>query len=605
MEAMEPAAADVTDATETAAESVVAGSGPSRRLYSVPLVIGVTGHRDLVPDELSAIRGRVRRFLVQLRKQYPDRDLTVMSALAEGADHLVAEEVLDLRLPLTVVLPMPRECYVEDFVDPEARRAFERLCAAATDLFELPITPGNTIASIRGAGPNRARQYAQLGVFLSAHCHILLALWDGKHSDDLGGTAQVVRFHQDDLMPGYTPRATASRLTLTDDESDLVYHVVCSRQRANGTPEAGLAPLDAWWFTRDESEPRTRDLPPRYRQIFDRTDEFNRDMSRFAEGIAHGGWPLLPQDWRSFLPKGLKDIDEICTAADWLANRYQKRTLWTLRVVHAFVLLIGITYVSYTDLGGNRLLLFVLIGLMVAAGGVGYAATRGAWHRKYLDYRTLAEGLRVQFYWAAAGVTSGNVTKFAHDNFLQTQDPDLGWIRNVMRVTGTECDVEPSADARGLEFAIREWIGDERGGQLGYFRRKTALRTAHRRATNRLSGLGLMASVVTLVLLLFVGAGVPEFVRQPLVYGVGCALLLIGIRQSYAKATGESEIIKQYEFMLRIFGNARRRIEGADSDSERRRVLKILGDAALEEHAQWILMFRQRSVDPREVVRLS
>jgi hypothetical protein len=500
---------------------------------------------------------------------------------------------------------MPRECYVEDFVDPEARRAFERLCAAATDLFELPITPGNTITSIQGAGPNRARQYAQLGVFLSAHCHILLALWDGKHSDDLGGTAQVVRFHQDDLMPGYTPRATASRLTLTDDESDLVYHIVCSRQRANGTPEPGLAPLEAWWYTRDETEPRTRDLPPRYRQIFDRTDEFNSDMTRFAEQIARGGWPLLPQDWQSFLPKGLKDIDEICTAADWLANRYQKLTLWTLRVVHAFVLLIGITYVSYTDLAGNRLLLFVLIGLMVAAGAVGYVATRGAWHRKYLDYRTLAEGLRVQFYWAAAGVTSGNVTKVAHDNFLQTQDPDLGWIRNVMRVTGTECDVEPSADARGLEFAIREWIGDERGGQLGYFRRKTALRTAHRRATNRLSGLGLMASVVTLVLLLFVGAGVPEFVRQPLVYGVGCALLLIGIRQSYAKATGESEIIKQYEFMLRIFGNARRRIEGADNDGDRRRVLKILGDAALEEHAQWILMYRQRSVDPREVVRLS
>jgi hypothetical protein len=602
---MEPAAVDESDTTGPEATSGVAGSGPSRRLYSVPLVVGVTGHRDLVPGEVPAIRGRVREFLEQLSQQYPDRDLTVMSALAEGADRLVSEEALELGLPVTVVLPMPRECYVEDFTNPEARREFERLCAAATDLFELPITPGNTVASIRGAGPNRARQYAQLGVFLSAHCHILLALWDGKHSDDLGGTAQVVRFHQDDVMPGYTPRAAASRLTLTDDESDLVYHVVCSRWRANGAPEGGLQPLETWWFTRDESAPRTRELPQRYRHIFERTDEFNHDMARHADEIVRGGWPLLPQDWQSSLPKGLKDIDEICTAADWLANRYQRLTLWTLRVVHAFILLIGITYVSYTDLTGNRLLLFVLIGLMVAAGGVGYVAARGAWHRKYLDYRTLAEGLRVQFYWAAAGVTSGNVTKFAHDNFLQSQDPDLGWIRNVMRVTGTECDVEPNADPKGLEFAIRDWIGDEAGGQLGYFRRKTLDRIARRQATDRLSRLGLFASVVTLVVLLFVGAGVPVFVRQPLVYGVGCALLLIGIRQSYAKATGESEIIKQYEFMLRIFGNARRRIEGADNDGERRRVLRILGDAALEEHAQWILMHRQRSVDPREVVRLS
>jgi hypothetical protein len=211
----------------------------------------------------------------------------------------------------------------------------------------------------------------------------------------------------------------------------------------------------------------------------------------------------------------------------------------------------------------------------------------------------------VQFYWAAAGVTSGNVTKFAHDNFLQMQDPDLGWIRNVMRVAGTECDVTPNADPAGVEFAIREWIGDADGGQLGYFRRKTAERVARRRATEALSSIGLFASLAALLLLVLVDSAALEWLRAPVVYGVGCLLLAIGIRQSYAKATAESEIIKQYEFMLRTFGNARRRIDEAESAEERRRVLKILGDAALEEHAEWILMHRQRSIDPRDVVRLS
>ena len=50
----------------------------------------------------------------------------------------------------------------------------------------------------------------------------------------------------------------------------------------------------------------------------------------------------------------------------------------------------------------------------------------------------------MQFYWAAAGVTSGTVRKFAHDNFLQMQDPELGWIRNVMRVAGIGCDDRPN-----------------------------------------------------------------------------------------------------------------------------------------------------------------
>ena len=34
-------------------------------------------------------------------------------------------------------------------------------------------------------------------------------------------------------------------------------------------------------------------------------------------------------------------------------------------------------------------------------------------------------------------------------------------------------------------------------------------------------------------------------------------------------------------------------------------MLKILGDAALEEHSQWILLHRERSIDQQEVLRLA
>jgi hypothetical protein len=106
------------------------------------------------------------------------------------------------------------------------------------------------------------------------------------------------------------------------------------------------------------------------------------------------------------------------------------------------------------------------------------------------------------------------------------------------------------------------------------------------------------------VVLFFIGAGVPASVRSPLVYLVGCVLLLVGVRQSYAKSTAEAELIKQYDFMHRIFHNARRRIDAAGDDDEKRRVLRILGDAALEEHSEWILMHRERSIDQKEILRL-
>lgn len=578
--------------------------GNGVRSYAVPLVVAVTGHRDLVPEEVPRIRELVRGFLVRLRDDHPGRLVAVMTALAEGADRLVAEEALALAMPVSVVLPMPRELYAQDFQTEESRRDFGRLCDAAIDLFELPLTPGNTVAAIAGSGPGRSRQYAQLGVFLCAHCHVLLALWDGKDSDQLGGTSQVVRFHHDDVMPGYTPRTAASHFSLADDESDLVYHIVVSRDRPDGAPAPGLDPLEASWFTRDESEPRSARMPVRHRRVFARASEFSEEAGRNAARIARESYPLLGGDDAAVLPPGLRDINQAFCAADWLAIHYQQRVLSTLRAMHGCALLTGLAYVSYADLVANQWLLLGVLGPMVVAYCASWAANRGSWHRKYLDYRTLAEGLRVQFYWAAAGVTSGNVTKFAHDNFLQMQDPELGWIRNVMRVAGTECDVRPNEDPAGVAYALREWVGDEHGGQLGYYARKIGERLARQQTTQSVVRLGLWATAIALAALLAIGQWIPQEVSGPVTYLMGCVLLMVGVRQSYAKSTAESEIIRQYEFMRRIFGNARRRILAADGDAERRRILKVLGDAALEEHAEWILMHRERAIDQSEAVRL-
>jgi hypothetical protein len=577
---------------------------PSYTGGAVPLVVAVTGHRDLVPAEIPHIRARVQDFLRELRQRYADRTIGIMSALAEGADQLVAEEALELGIPLTVTLPMPAGLYVQDFATAEVRARFDRLLAAAVDVFELPLTPGNTPESIAGPGPNRARQYAQVGVFMCAHCHVLLALWDGKDSDQLGGTSQVVRFHHDDVMPGFTPRGAGGRLILADDESDLVYHIVCSRNRPDGAPAAGLVPLEVCWFTSDEAQPRVAEMPERHRRVFDRSNEFSHDIRLHAAEIEAAKYPLMTPEQAAQMPPGLRDIDALYCAADWLAIHFQKRVQRTLVSTYVCVFLTGFAYLSYTDFKSDRKFILLVLAAMALGSLINYFARHGAWQRKYLDNRTLAEGLRVQFYWAAAGVTSGNVSKFAHDNFLQMQDPELGWIRNVMRVAGTECDVAPNRSREGLEFAIREWIGDPKSGQLGYFERRVSTRSRHQLATLRIGRIGLWVTAAALALLLFIGAGVPNVVRQPLVYLVGSVLLLVGVRQAYSKSTAESEIIKQYEFMHRIFHNARRRIDAAATDEEKRRVLKILGDAALEEHSQWILLYRERSIDEQDVLRL-
>ena len=584
-----------------ASRTVIAG----RTGYAVPLIVSVTGHRNLVASETPAIRKRVREFLSDLCEKYPDRGVSIMSSLAEGADQLVAEEAVTLRIPLIAALPMPRDSYVTDFGTTRARESFDQLLSLSAEIFELPITPGNTRRSVAEYGKNRTRQYAQLGVFLSAHSHIMLALWDGKDNGKLGGTASVVGFHHDDVMRGYTRTAETSRLILADDESDLVYHIVCSRDQPDGEPATGLEPLSGSWFTSDENEPRTTDLPLRHERVFAHTNEFSRDARKYEEEIQSEAWTLIEEDAKVFLPAGVRDIDHVFRVADWLAIHFQKRKIIVLRAAHILASMMGLMYIAYSDLFPQRIFIIAFIAFFLIAVLINRLGNKGDWHRKYLDYRALAEGLRVQFYWAAAGVTSGSVSKFAHDNFLQMQDSDLGWIRNVMRVAGMECNVKPNTDERGLDFAIRSWIGDDRSGQLGYYRRKGVEKVLRQRFTERMEAVVLWISFAAFALFALAPNDIANLAHDPLVIFMGVLLLVIGVRQSYVFSIADSELIKQYEFMFRAFSKARRRIDNCNDDEERGRVLKVLGDAALEEHAEWILTHRERASDEGEIWRMT
>ena len=49
--------------------------------------------------------------------------------------------------------------------------------------------------------------------------------------------------------------------------------------------------------------------------------------------------------------------------------------------------------------------------------------------------------------------------------------------------------------------------------------------------------------------------------------------------------------------MSKVLANARRLLLGSEDTAFRRRVLKAVGNAALEEHAEWILMHRERPLE--------
>ncbi len=181
-------------------EIVTAAGMTIARLEALePLRIGVTGHRVLADANL--VIGGIEKALARIEASHPGRSLVVVSALAEGADRLVAEAVL--RRPgarLRAVLPLPKFDYLGDFATPDSKEEFLRFLARTDEVVELP------------AQATRNEAYAAASDRVLDGVDVLVAVWDGKGAQGqveprrlwLGRALAACR------SPGSTP-ATASR----------------------------------------------------------------------------------------------------------------------------------------------------------------------------------------------------------------------------------------------------------------------------------------------------------------------------------------------------------------------------------------------------------
>lgn len=153
------------------------------------LRIGVTGHHKLANDQL--LRNSVQKVLSLIDKtlSHTPHTLAIISALAEGADRLVAKEVLDLLLSgdmekpyLEAVLPLPESDYIRDFETQESKDEFKAFLAKARSI--------RTLEKLE----SRSASYDQGGHYVVDNCDVLIAIWNGKPAAGQGGTAEIVEY---------------------------------------------------------------------------------------------------------------------------------------------------------------------------------------------------------------------------------------------------------------------------------------------------------------------------------------------------------------------------------------------------------------------------
>jgi hypothetical protein len=613
-----------------------------------PLIVGVTGHRDLRDEDLPRLEQEVVRIFATLKRDYLGKDgqtpILVLSALAEGADQLVARVALSQGARLIAPLPMQLEEYRRDFAPglrPDALEEFDRLLAQAIAAPIVALAAGNTFAAIRSNRASREEQYRKVGLFIVRYCHVLIALWDGADKEGAaGGTAEVVAFKRYGIPIGI---GGSARSALDAPEIGPVIQVIAPRagkkamQATVSVRPWGRAFVQHIAMPRDRvpSSPPSTFPSPEEREAeawtsFEALTKLSCRFNREAAGLdatpdaelsleqAFANYrPECPVDTASARTRAVEAAPRWCSLygiadALALARQRQFRNIWRI------LFLVGLTALLIFDVETHLLpdvhgieWLLVAYGAALAVAFICFIhARRREYQERFLDYRALAEALRVAMFWKLIGLGgphgSGGKADSIADAYPIKQPSELAWVKTCLR-TVELLDVAAAPgerqilDEKGYGCARELWVG----GQLAYFAHMGHSHHETAEARERLS-LGLMLFAIVLACVLFLLSFRFELHHENwrhriLIFAIGVLPGIAAVWVGYTEQLALKAQARQYDRMRTLFERAYELLPDKLSDTtpaDAQAIYAELGGEAMKEHAEWVAIYRQRPIRP-------
>ena len=327
-----------------------------------------------------------------------------VSPVADGADQIAAELALELGWELQAVLPFTRGKYRASLANDAARERFDALIGRAACLLELPGDPDDSLDA-----------YIMTGRATVAHCDVLIAVWDGKPPRGRGGTAEVVQ------------------LALT--RGTAIIHVPLERQgnaRALGGVRSDGGDGRRRSRSRAPARPARRghaadraadaarggagaELPE---ALHDRADALLPGADRISAVARRGGVKRfrprnftdkyysaqIRDEWQRYRA-GCAEAHGIFAPTDLLEDAYSwsdrlaTHFAQTYRSGHIFnfvlggvAVCLGLSAFMMPHLKFEEAIFEMLITMAIILNA--HIGTKQEWHRRWLDYRQLAERLR-------------------------------------------------------------------------------------------------------------------------------------------------------------------------------------------------------------------
>lgn len=521
----------------------------------IPVVAGVTGHRDIRDEDREKLRISVRGELDAIRTKCPHSPLVVMTGLAEGADQLCAEVALEMGLEIISVLPMPMTDYAADFNG----AAFEKLMRLYDASSEVVVSPKLEAYDER-FGQVRDWRYRQAGLYIAKHSHVLLALWDGTEGDECGcGTASIAA-----AMLNGTFGQSRSRQLHPDDRT--VIQVITPRAGKGGAED-----MSAGGVIRHGGEAVLG-------KMLRDTERFNCDC---------GALPDTPASSEAIKSADTADkvrarLRKMYGAADAMSvDNAVKHTKYLARLSVAAVTL-AMAFLLYDEADWYSMILVCGI-MIIVLFGINAFGKRSKYQTRYLEYRVLAEMLRVQYHLRSAGVTC-EVSEIMPWN-LQLSMP---WVRSA--VSAAMIGKEPSGRSR-----IREnWVIGQRD-----YHEKALIRSVKKlRSNDRIIRAALIMTLViyAFALLFEIGfcglfggrnifsAEVNETIRMYIKIAMGTAAAGTLFASNYYGKQALPNVIEDHRKMQALYEEAADEIDRLGENED---LLIRLAEDELNENANW------------------
>ena len=573
--------------------------------FVIPVTIAVTGHRD--PADAHRLQEAVGEVLDLIAARFPHTPLQALSSLAEGADRAFAAAALARGLALDVVLPLPPSDYERDF--PGTSDEFRALLAKARQVGTMPWVTGVDAGSAARPGLARNLQYAQTGLHMASRAQILIAAWDGQPARGLGGTAQIVSARRDIRLlneqgEGIEHLDRLLEASLIDQPQVGIVCWLPTRRRdqpsAPGTPDV-QAPR--WAFSDSEWMPTLPDdLRDSALQHLRELDAYNARLREYL--AAPQALAAIGATWRAASTSKVSPIVGSLyarfLAADALANTGMNHARKQVRNIFVLGAALATVFETWAHVLGAWYWLAFYLGLMSLIGLKVRHLQRTEANEHAVDWRVLAEGLRVQTFWLAGGIVEP-VSK----HYLRRHGPALQWVRTAL--SGV-VPVWPDPSAGALSEVMNAWLEH----QLGYFKNSVLRRRAVVGRIQKVSkwAYRAAAALALLVLAAMLGnvdglGGGESPTRAWLVVTLGLLPAWSGLLVGYLEFAGYRDDVREHQRMHELFDTAgalyRTMLPHAEATArygaQLRGILRDLGIEALREQADWALLHKSHELE--------